>query len=136
MIHHIIIISNVGSGIFPVDGVGRISYGHCLYHSSPFRSITCILFPKSIFLHLILYLLFPLLFRSSSSSTTTHFKFQSLHYHIFIFSPQNMTVSIIFIFFPQNMTVTIILSNGIKITFFSKNYEKLPSGGDFAPRPP
>ena len=24
-----IIISHVGSGIFPVDGVGRISYGHC-----------------------------------------------------------------------------------------------------------
>ena len=56
----------------------------CLYYSSPFRSITCILFPQSIFLHLILYLLFPRLFRSSSSSTTTHFKFQSLHYHIFI----------------------------------------------------
>ena len=86
------IIPHVGSGIFPVDGVGRILYRHCLYHSSPFRSITCILFPQSIFLHLILYLLFPRLFRSSSSSTTTHFKFQSLHYHIFIFFPQNMTV--------------------------------------------
>ena len=43
--------------------------------------------------HLILYLLFPHLFRSSSSSTTTHFKFQSLHYHIFIYFPQSMTVS-------------------------------------------
>ena len=71
-------ISHVGSGIVPVDGVGRITYGHCLYHVSPFRSITCILFPQSIFLHLILYLLFPRLFRSSSSSTTTHFKFQSV----------------------------------------------------------
>ena len=55
--------AHVGSGIFPVDGVGRISYGHCLYYSSPFRSIACILFPQSIFLHLILYLLFPRLFR-------------------------------------------------------------------------
>ena len=78
-----IVISHAGSGVVPVDGVGRISYGHCLYHASPFRSITCILFHQSIFLHLILYLLFPRLFRSSS--TTTHFKFQSLHYHIFIF---------------------------------------------------
>ena len=32
-----------------VDGVGRISYGHCLYYASPFCSITCILFPQSIF---------------------------------------------------------------------------------------
>ena len=58
-----IIISHAGSVIVPVDGIGRISYGHCLYHASPFRSITCILFPLSIFLHLILYLLFPRLFR-------------------------------------------------------------------------
>ena len=56
------IISHVGSGIVPVDGVGRISYGHCLYHTSPFRSITCILFPQSVFLHLILYLLFHVCF--------------------------------------------------------------------------
>ena len=34
--------SHVGSGIVPVDGVGRILYGHCLYHVSPFCSITCI----------------------------------------------------------------------------------------------
>ena len=33
----IIIISHVGSDIFPVDGVGRILYGHCLYYSSPFH---------------------------------------------------------------------------------------------------
>ena len=46
--------------------------------------------PQSIFLHLILYLLFPCLFQSSS--TTTHFKFQSLHYHIFIFFLQNMII--------------------------------------------
>ena len=81
---------HVGSGIVPVNRLGQISYGHCLYHSLPFCSITCILFHQSIFLHLILYLLSPCLFRSSS--TTTHFKFQSLHYHIFIFFPQNMTV--------------------------------------------
>ena len=36
--------------------------------------------------------LFPRLFRSSSSSTTAHFKVQSVHYHIFIIFPQNMTV--------------------------------------------
>ena len=74
----------------------------------------CILFHQSIFLHLILHVLFPRLFRSSS--TTTYFKFQSLHYHIFVFFPQNMTVPPypacflslhyhIFVFFPQNMTV-------------------------------
>ena len=56
----------------------------------PFCAITCILFSQSIFLHLILYFFFPRLFRSSS--TTTHFKFQSLHYHIFIFFPQNITL--------------------------------------------
>ena len=50
----IIIIISFGSGIVPVDGVGRISYGHFLYHASPFCSITCIIFPQSIFLHLIL----------------------------------------------------------------------------------
>ena len=83
---------HVGSSIVPVDGVGRISYGHCLYHASPFCSITCILFHQSIFLHLILYLLFPRLFPSSSSATTAHFKFQSLHYHILVFFPKNMTV--------------------------------------------
>ena len=82
--------SHVGSGIVPVDGVGRISYGHCLYHASPFCSITCIFSHQSIFLYFILHLLFPRFFQSSS--TTTHFKFQSLHYHIFIFFPQNMTV--------------------------------------------
>ena len=38
----------------------------------------------------ILYLLFPCLFRSSS--TTTHFNFKAFLYHIFIFFPQNMTV--------------------------------------------
>ena len=85
--------SHVGSGIVPVDGVGRISYGRCLYHASPLCSITCILFYQSIFIHLILYLLFPRFFWSSSSSTTAHFNFQSLHYHIFIFFPQNMTVA-------------------------------------------
>ena len=85
--------SHVGSGIVPIDGVSRILYGHCFYYASPFSSITCILFHQSIFLHLILYLLFPRLFRSSSSSTTTYFQFQSLDYHIFIFFPQNMTVS-------------------------------------------
>ena len=79
--------SYVGSGI--VDRVGQVSYGHCLYHASPFCSITCILFHQSIFLHLILYLPFPRLFRFSS--TTAHVKFQSLHYRIFIL-PQNMTV--------------------------------------------
>ena len=81
--------SHVGSGIVCVDGVGQISCSHCLYHASLFCSITCILFHQSIFLHLILYLLFPHLFRSSSCSTryatTAHFKFQSLHYHIFIY---------------------------------------------------
>ena len=81
--------SQVGSGIVPVDGVGQISCSHCLYHASLFCSITCILFHQSIFLHLILYLLFPHLFRSFSCSTryatTAHFKFQSLHYHIFIY---------------------------------------------------
>ena len=56
---------HVGSCIVPVDGVGRISYGHSVYHTSPFRSITCILFPQTIFFHLILYLLFPCLFWSS-----------------------------------------------------------------------
>ena len=58
---------HVRSGIVLVDGVGRISYGHCLYHASPFISITCVLFHQSIFLHLILCLLFSRLFRSSSS---------------------------------------------------------------------
>ena len=67
--------SHVGSSIIPVDGVGRISYCHCLYYASQFCSITCIFFHPSIFLHLILYLLFPCLFQSSSSSTTSHFKF-------------------------------------------------------------
>ena len=43
------IISHVGSGIVPVDGVGRISYGHRLYHASPFFSITCISFPGLFF---------------------------------------------------------------------------------------
>ena len=52
----------VGSDIVPVDGVGRISYDHCLYRASPFCSITCILFHQSIFIHLILYLLFPCCF--------------------------------------------------------------------------
>ena len=83
------LLSHVGSGIVPINGVGQISYGHCLYHASPFCLITCIPFHQSIFLHLILHLLVPRLF--PSSSTTTHFKFQSLHYHIFIFS-QNMTI--------------------------------------------
>ena len=46
--------SQVGSDIVPVDGVGRISFGHCLYHASPFCLVTCILFHQSIFLHLIL----------------------------------------------------------------------------------
>ena len=83
--------SHFGSGIVPVDGVGRILYGHCLYHASPFCSIRCIFFHQSIFLHLILYLLFPRLFQPSSSSfTTAHFKFQSLRYHILIFFPQNI----------------------------------------------
>ena len=64
------------SSIVPVDGVGWISLGHCLYHASPFSLITCFLFHQSIFVYLILYsLLFPRLFRSSS--TTAHFKFQS-----------------------------------------------------------
>ena len=40
----------------------------------------------------ILYLIFSGLFRSSSYSPTAHFKFQSLHYHIFNFFPQNMNV--------------------------------------------
>ena len=86
--------SHIRSGIVPLYRVGRISYGHCLYHASPVCLITCILFHQSIFLHLILYLLFPRLFRSSSSFTTVHFKFQSLHYHILIVFPQNMTVLI------------------------------------------
>ena len=55
-------LSYVGSGIVPVDGAGGISHRHCLYHASPFRSITCILFHQSIFLHLILYLLFHVCF--------------------------------------------------------------------------
>ena len=84
--------SHFGFGVIPVDGVGRISYGHCLFHASPFRSITCIVaysFTTPFFF--IFYLFFPRLFRFSSSSTTSQFKFQSLHYHILIF-PQNMIV--------------------------------------------
>ena len=121
------IISHVGSGIFPVDGVGRISYGHCLYHSSPFRLITFILFPQSIFLHLILYLLFPRLFRSSSSSTTTHFKFQSLHYHIFIFFPQNMTV-------PPYTACLAILSKDSFMPNMSINSSLFLRSNSFTPR--
>ena len=60
----------------PVNGVGRISYGHYLYHASPVCLITCILFHQL----------------SSFSFATAHFKFQSLHYHIFIFFPQNMSL--------------------------------------------
>ena len=52
--YEISLSSHVGSDIVPVDRVGRISYGHCLHHASPFWSITCILFHQSIFL-LILY---------------------------------------------------------------------------------
>ena len=57
-------------------------------------SITCILFHQSIFLYSITYMLFLRLLWSSSFSTTTHIKFQSLHYHIFIFFPQYVTVSL------------------------------------------
>ena len=49
-------------------------------------------FPSPFFFISFSTCVFPRMFRSSSSSTTTHFKFQSLHYHIFIFFPQNMTV--------------------------------------------
>ena len=45
---------NVGSGVVPFDEAGWISHGHCLYHASPFCSITCILFHQSIFLCFIL----------------------------------------------------------------------------------
>ena len=58
----------------PIDGVGRISCGHYLYHASPFCSITCILFHRSSFLHFVLYLFYPRLFRSSSSFATVNFK--------------------------------------------------------------
>ena len=37
------------NGFFSVNGVGPTSYGHWRYHASPFRSITCILFPSPIF---------------------------------------------------------------------------------------
>ena len=43
-----------------------------------------------LFYHFGLYLLFPRLFRFSFSSTTAHFKCQSLHYHIYIFFPQKL----------------------------------------------
>ena len=82
----------LGLGTVPVDGVRQISYSHCLNHALPFSFITYLFFHQSIFFHLILYLLFPSLFWSFSSSITVHFKFQSLHYHIFIFFPQNMIV--------------------------------------------
>ena len=42
-------------------------------------------------------LAFPRLFRSSSFSTTAHFKFQSFHDHIFIFFLQNMTIPLHYI---------------------------------------
>ena len=66
--------SHVGSGI--VDGVGQISYGHCLHHASPFCSIPCILFHQSIF-YLILYVFFLRLFRSFSSFTTLTSNFKA-----------------------------------------------------------
>ena len=65
---------HVGSGVVPFDRVGWISYGHCFYHASPFCSITCIVFHQSFFLHLILYLLFPRLFQSSSTTAPSNFK--------------------------------------------------------------
>ena len=70
---------HVGFGIVPVDVVGRILYGHCLCYASPVCLITCILFQQSIFLHLILYLLFPRLFRSSFSTTS---KPSLSHFHL------------------------------------------------------
>jgi len=46
------------SGFFPVDGVGRISYGHGFHHFLPHISIPCILHYQSIFLHFFFFLVF------------------------------------------------------------------------------
>ena len=85
--------SHFGSGIVLIDGVGRISCGHCFYHSLPFCSITCILFRQSIFcsfhsLHVFFHVCFvlplPLLQRTSNFKTFT-ITFSSCFH-------QNMTV--------------------------------------------
>ena len=70
--HHI--ISHVGSGIVSVNGVGRISYAHCLYHSRHFHWSQASSFPSpfffmsfsACFFHVCFGLLFPLLLLTSN----------------------------------------------------------------------
>ena len=83
----------------PIIRVGRISYAHCLitprhYFQSRTSSFT------SPFFFISFSPFFPRLFRSSS--TTAHFKFQSLHYHIFIVFPQHDHTTAYYLLCSQN----------------------------------